>query len=114
MDEILLKKKKRKIVADVTRSIRRYEEFDREKLKSIFRPSQILQFLYTIIGRLLSSLPFQFFLAIFRNEIMTILTPSTSEGSEWGRSHFSFGGPRLRIRNVNILLYIYEPLAARL
>ncbi len=33
------------------------------------------------------------FLAIFRNEITTILTPSTSEGSEWGRwrwSRFSF------------------------
>ncbi len=25
------------------------------------------------------------FLAIFRNEITTILTPSTSEGGEWGR-----------------------------
>ncbi len=33
------------------------------------------------------------FLAIFRNEITTILTPSTSEGCEWGRwgwSLFSF------------------------
>ncbi len=33
------------------------------------------------------------FLATFRNEITTILTPSTSEGGEWGRwgwSHFSF------------------------
>ncbi len=33
------------------------------------------------------------FLAIFRNEITTILTPSTSEGGEWGRwgwSRFSF------------------------
>ncbi len=25
------------------------------------------------------------FLAIFRNEITTMLTPSTSEGDEWGR-----------------------------
>ncbi len=34
-----------------------------------------------------------YFLAIFRNEITTILTPSTSEGGEWGRwgwSRFSF------------------------
>ncbi len=33
------------------------------------------------------------FLAIFRNEITTILTPSTSEGGKWGRwgwSRFSF------------------------
>ncbi len=33
------------------------------------------------------------FLATFRNEITTILTPSTSEGGEWGRwgwSRFSF------------------------
>ncbi len=33
------------------------------------------------------------FFAIFRNETTTILTPSTSEGGEWGRwgrSRFSF------------------------
>ncbi len=30
------------------------------------------------------------FLAIFRNEITTILTPSTSEGGGWGWSCFSF------------------------
>ncbi len=30
------------------------------------------------------------FLAIFWNEIRTILTPSASEGGEWGRSRFSF------------------------
>ncbi len=36
------------------------------------------------------------FLAIFRNEITTILTPSTSEGDEWGGGGghvFRFGGP---------------------
>ncbi len=36
------------------------------------------------------------FLAIFRNEITTIPTPSTSEGGEWGRLgwlRFCFGGP---------------------
>ncbi len=36
------------------------------------------------------------FLAIFRNEIMTILTPSTSEGGEWGGGGdhvFRFEGP---------------------
>ncbi len=35
----------------------------------------------------------KYFLAIFRNEITTIPTPSTSEGGEWGRwglSRFSF------------------------
>ncbi len=38
----------------------------------------------------------EIFLAIFQNEILTILTPSTSEGGEWGRwgGHvFHFGGP---------------------
>ncbi len=57
---------------------------------------------------------FFFFLATFRNEITTILTPSTSQGGEWGlfwhpRLHkgasggghvFRFEGPWLRIRNV--------------
>ncbi len=43
------------------------------------------------------------FLAIFRNEITTILTPSTSDV-------FHFGGPWLRIRNV---LYIYTSLWRR-
>ncbi len=50
------------------------------------------------------------FLAIFRNEITTILTPSTSEKGEWGRRgghFFRFGGPWLQIRNVNILIYLY-------
>ncbi len=42
------------------------------------------------------------FLAIFRNEITTILTPSASEG---GGHVFHFEGPWLRIRNVNILIY---------
>ncbi len=41
------------------------------------------------------------FLAIFRNEITTIPTPSTSKGG----GHVShFGGPWLWIRNVNILI----------
>ncbi len=50
-----------------------------------------------------------------RNEITTILTPSTSEGGEWGRwggQVIRFGGPWLRIHNVNILkcIYVYTSL----
>ncbi len=43
-------------------------------------------------------------LAIFGNEITTIRTSSTSEGSElgWGGHVLRFGGPRLQIRDVNI------------
>ncbi len=52
------------------------------------------------------------FLAIFRNKITTILTPSTSEGVSGGGGSghvFCFGGPwlRIRIRNVNILIYTH-------
>ncbi len=55
-------------------------------------------------------LPIFSFLAIFRNEITTILTPSISKGGEWGArgGHvFRFGGPWSQIRNVNILIYLY-------
>ncbi len=48
-----------------------------------------------------------FFLAIFRNEITTILTLPISEGEGGGGHVFRFGVPRLQIRNVNIFtLYI--------
>ncbi len=50
---------------------------------------------------------FKHFLAIFCNEKTTILTLSTSEGGGGGSHVFRFEGPWLRIRNVNILLYIY-------
>ncbi len=43
------------------------------------------------------------FLAIFWNEIMTILTPTTSEGVSGDGHVFHFGGPC----NVNILIYVY-------
>ncbi len=53
------------------------------------------------------SLSYTYFLVIFRNEITTILSPSTSEGVSGGGHVFCFEGPWLRIRNVNIHTYIY-------
>ncbi len=41
----------------------------------------------------IKTIKIRYFLAIFRNEMTTILTPATSEGGEWGRwgwSRFSF------------------------
>ncbi len=43
------------------------------------------------------------FLAIFRNEITTILTIPTTERGEWGGHVFHFGGPWLQIRRVNFI-----------
>ncbi len=61
------------------------------------------------------------FSAIFRNEIMTILTPSTSEGGEWGWcgwSLFSFWGslitnPQCYFIYIYIYIYIYTSLWRR-
>ncbi len=59
-----------------------------------------------IVYPVLYNIPKQPFLAVFREEITTTLVPSTSEGG-WGGPVFRFEGPWLRIRNVNILIYIY-------
>ncbi len=49
------------------------------------------------------------FLAIFRNEITTILTrlQKGMSGGGGGGHVFRFEGPWLRIRNVNIYIYIH-------
>ncbi len=51
-----------------------------------------------------SKYPFSIYSDISENEITPILT--TSEGGEWGGHVFRFGGPSLRILNVNILICI--------
>ncbi len=55
-------------------------------------------------------LPFSVFSDISERNNDYSDTPDFRRG-RWGWSRFSFGGPCLRIHNVNILLYIYEPLA---
>ncbi len=43
---------------------------------------------------------------MFRNEITTILTLSTSEGGGGDGHFFRFGGPSLKICNINIRIYL--------
>ncbi len=50
------------------------------------------------------------FLAIFRNEMTTILTPSTSEGGEWGRwewCRFPFWRSQVPDYESAMLIYLY-------
>ncbi len=96
---------------------KRYELLEKKKQYLEIRDNtkETLQTVKKAYEKIRVSIRHRYFSAIFRNEVTTILTPSTSESGDWGRwgwSHSCFGSAdykstMLRLQNSTVFKLMY-------